>query len=128
MQRSLVGLLICVFVKASHSGRVKAVAADSVGVGVMGMMGNKGGVSIRLQFYDSTLCFVCSHLAAHRENVVGRNADMINVLGKTSFDVGEEAVREVIRNGSLSQWVSGSGSLGIADHDIGSINYDKNKE
>lgn len=119
MQRSLVGLLICVFVKASHSGRVKAVAADSVGVGVMGMMGNKGGVSIRLQFYDSTLCFVCSHLAAHRENVVGRNADMINVLGKTSFDVGEEAVREVIRNGSLSQWVSGSGSLGIADHDIG---------
>ena len=119
MQRSMVGLLICVFVKAPHRGRVKAISADSVGVGVMGMMGNKGGVSIRLQFYDSTLCFVCSHLAAHRENVVGRNADFANVLGKTSFDIGEESVREVIRNGSLSQWASGSGTLGIADHDIG---------
>ena len=90
MQRSMVGLLICVYVKAPHMGRVKAVSADSVGVGVMGMMGNKGGVSIRLQFYDSTLCFVCSHLAAHRENVVGRNADFANVLGKTTFDVGED--------------------------------------
>jgi len=39
----LVGLLVCVFVKAPHRPRVKYVHADSVGVGVMGMMGNKGG-------------------------------------------------------------------------------------
>jgi phosphatidylinositol-bisphosphatase len=127
MQRSMVGLLVCVFVKAPHRNRVKAVASDSVGVGVMGMMGNKGGVSIRVQFYDSTLCFVCSHLAAHRENVQGRNADFVNVLGKLSFDVGEETVREVIRNGSMSQWASGSASVGINDHDLvfwlGDLNY-----
>jgi phosphatidylinositol-bisphosphatase len=127
MQRSLVGLLVCVFVKAPHRNRVKYVSSDSVGVGVMGMMGNKGGVSVRLQFYDSTFCFVCSHLAAHRENVAGRNADYFNVLGKVSFDVGEDAVREVIRNGSMSQWASGSSVVGIADHDIvvwlGDLNY-----
>jgi phosphatidylinositol-bisphosphatase len=127
IQRSLVGLLVCVFVKAPHRNRVKYVSSDSVGVGVMGMMGNKGGVSVRLQFYDSTFCFVCSHLAAHRENIAGRNADYFNVLGKISFDVGEEAVREVIRNGSMSQWASGSSVVGIADHDIvvwlGDLNY-----
>jgi len=127
MQRSMVGLLICVFVKAPHRHRVKAISSDSVGVGVMGMMGNKGGVSVRVQFYDSTLCFVCSHLAAHRENVAGRNADFVNIMSKLSFDVGEEAVREVIRNGSMSQWASGSSSLGIADHDavfwLGDLNY-----
>ena len=127
MQRSMVGLLVCVFVKAPHRTRVKYIAADSVGVGVMGMMGNKGGVSVRVQFYDSTLCFVCSHLAAHRENVAGRNADYYNVLQKISFDVGEEAVREVIRNGSMSQWASGSSAVGIPDHDIvfwlGDLNY-----
>jgi phosphatidylinositol-bisphosphatase len=93
----------------------------------MGMMGNKGGVSIRLQFYDSTLCFVCSHLAAHRENVTGRNADFANVYSKTTFDIGEEAIREVIRSGSLSQWATGSSSVGVADHDIvfwlGDLNY-----
>ncbi|KAK1734639.1 inositol polyphosphate 5-phosphatase [Skeletonema marinoi] len=76
----LVGLLVCVFVKAPHKPRLKYVGTDSVGVGVMGVMGNKGGVSIRLQFYDTTLCFVCTHLAAHRENVAGRNADFANVL------------------------------------------------
>jgi phosphatidylinositol-bisphosphatase len=127
MQRSMVGLLVCIFVKAPHRNRVKAVASDSVGVGVMGMMGNKGGVSIRVQFYDSTLCFVNSHLAAHRENVAGRNADFVNILGKLSFDVGEETVREVIRNGSMSQWASGSASVAITDHDLifwlGDLNY-----
>ena len=39
------------------------------------MMGNKGGAAIRMKLMDSTVCFVCSHLAAHRENVAGRNAD-----------------------------------------------------
>eukprot|EP00545_Synedropsis_sp_CCMP1620_P006920 CAMPEP_0119015632 /NCGR_PEP_ID=MMETSP1176-20130426/11335_1 /TAXON_ID=265551 /ORGANISM="Synedropsis recta cf, Strain CCMP1620" /LENGTH=725 /DNA_ID=CAMNT_0006968941 /DNA_START=52 /DNA_END=2225 /DNA_ORIENTATION=+ len=126
-QRYLVGLLICVFVRNPHKARVKYVQSDSVGVGVMGMLGNKGGVSLRLQFYDSTLCVICAHLAAHRENVAGRNADFWNVYAKTSFDIGEEAIREVIRSGSLSQWATGSSSVGVQDHDlvfwIGDLNY-----
>ena len=93
----------------------------------MGMLGNKGGVSVRLQFYDSTICFVCTHLAAHRENVAGRNADYFNVLQKVSFDIGEDSVRENIRNGSMSQWASGSSSVGVSDHDLvfwlGDLNY-----
>jgi len=125
--RYLVGLLLCVFVKASHKHRVKHVHSDSVGVGVMGMMGNKGGVAIRLQFYDSTICIVNSHLAAHRDNVAGRNADFQNIYSKTIFTIGDEAVREVIRNGALTQWTNGSSSIGIADHDmsfwIGDLNY-----
>mmetsp|Transcript_12566 Transcript_12566/g.24530 ORF Transcript_12566/g.24530 Transcript_12566/m.24530 type:complete len:787 (+) Transcript_12566:2-2362(+) len=123
----LVGLLVCVFVKAPHKPRVKHVHTDSVGVGVMGVMGNKGGASIRLQFYDSTLCFVCTHLAAHRENVTGRNADFANVFNKTSFEIGDEAVKEVIKLGSLSQWATGTASVGISDHDLvfwfGDLNY-----
>ena len=127
MQRYLVGLLVCVFVRNPHKPRVKYVHSDSVGVGVMGMLGNKGGVSIRLQFYDSTMCFICAHLAAHRENVTGRNADYSNVFSKTSFDIGEEAIREVIRSGSLSQWATGTSNVGVQDHDlvfwIGDLNY-----
>lgn len=126
-QKSMVGLLVCVFVKSEHQQRVRFVQSASVGVGVLGMGGNKGGVSIRLQFYDTTLCFVCSHLAAHRENVVGRNADFANIFAKTNFDIGEVAIREVIRSGSLSNWTIGSSSVGIPDHDIvvwlGDLNY-----
>jgi len=127
MQRSLVGLLICLFVRDQHMPRCKAITSDSVGVGVMGMMGNKGGVSVRLQFYDSTICFVCTHLAAHRENVAGRNADFLNVFQKTSFEVGETIVRETVRNGSMSHWSLGKSSMDIADHDcvvwLGDLNY-----
>jgi len=125
--KSMVGLLVCVFVKGIHRNRVRYVESTSVGVGVMGMMGNKGGVSVRLQFYDSTFCFVCTHLAAHRENVTGRNADFANVYNKTRFEIGEDAIREVIRSGSLSHWAIGSSSVGIEDHDvvfwIGDLNY-----
>jgi phosphatidylinositol-bisphosphatase len=125
--RSLVGLLIVVFVKAEHQESVQYVSSAALGVGVMGMMGNKGGVSIRLHFYDSTLCFVCAHLAAHRENVAGRNQDFANVYNKTTFEVGEKAIREVIRSGSLSHWSIGTTKVGISDHDIvfwlGDLNY-----
>jgi phosphatidylinositol-bisphosphatase len=127
MKTYMVGLLVCVFVKNPHKPRVKYVVESTVGVGVMGMLGNKGGVSIRLQFYDSSMCFVCTHLAAHRENVVGRNADFANVYNKTTFDIGEEAIREVIRSGSLSQWATGTSMVGVADHDLvfwfGDLNY-----
>ena len=127
MQRSMVGLLVSVFVKNVHKPRTKYVASASVGVGVMGFAGNKGGVSVRLQFYDSTLCFVNAHLAAHRENVTGRNADFANIYAKTSFDVGEEAIREVIRSGSMSHWAIGSSATTVMDHDIvvwlGDLNY-----
>jgi hypothetical protein len=33
----------------------------------------------------STLCFVCAHLAAHRGNVSGRNADFRSIVMKTLF-------------------------------------------
>lgn len=125
--KSMVGLLVCVFVKAPHRERVRYVDSTSIGVGVMGMMGNKGGVSVRLQFYDSTLCFVCTHLAAHRENITGRNQDFSNVFNKSTFEIGEEATREAIYSGSMAHWEIGSTSVNVIDHDLifwlGDLNY-----
>lgn len=85
LEKHLVGILLLVIVRADHLEHVREVFGATAGVGIMGMMGNKGGAAVRLSFYDSTLCFVCSHLAAHRENVTGRNADYQNILSKIQF-------------------------------------------
>lgn len=85
LEKHLVGILLLVIVRTDHLEYVREVFGATAGVGIMGMMGNKGGAAVRLSFYDSTLCFVCSHLAAHRENVTGRNADYHNILGKIQF-------------------------------------------
>ena len=51
------GILILVFAKDMHMRSVKEVFGATVGVGILGMAGNKGGASIRFKFYDSHLCF-----------------------------------------------------------------------
>ena len=57
LEKHLVGILLLVFVREMHQRNTKEAYGTTVGVGVMGMMGNKGGASIRLKFYDSTVCF-----------------------------------------------------------------------
>lgn len=52
---------------------------------MMGVMGNKGATVVRLSLYDSTICFVCAHMAAKRANVQGRNSDFWSILSKTAF-------------------------------------------
>eukprot|EP00752_Nemacystus_decipiens_P002667 g2495.t1 len=69
----LVGTWLAVFVRASMLKQVSDVRTGTVSAGMMGVMGNKGGVGVRLRLRSSSLCFVTCHLAAHRENVKARN-------------------------------------------------------
>jgi hypothetical protein len=84
-KKNMVGIALLVFVKAEHATYVQDVQGVTVGVGLMGMMGNKGACVVRMQLYDSTLCFVSAHMAAHRGNVQGRNADFANIIEKAQF-------------------------------------------
>jgi len=71
LEKHLVGILLLVFVREMHQRSTKEAYGATVGVGVMGMMGNKGGASIRIKFYDSTICFgmyVCR--SKQRERIV----------------------------------------------------------
>lgn len=132
-QRHMVGVFLCVFA-ASSAGGSRNVSAGScaeacssvAGCGVMGMLGNKGGVSIRLRVLDTTICFVCAHLAAHRDNVEGRNSDFSSILSKTEFKAAESATRSFLPS-SLSLDDLYSETLKIEDHDLvfwlGDLNY-----
>ena len=124
----LVGILLCIFAKESVAPYIQDVRYNTVGVGLMGMMGNKGGVSIRLKLYDSSICFVSSHLAAHRENVSGRNSDVKNILERTVLDGDEALMTEKESNRpKYGDSLSEGKTLSILQHDfvfwLGDLNY-----
>jgi len=49
------------------------------------MSGNKGAVSIRLDYYDTSFCFITAHLAAGHANVDERNADYQTIVNGLHF-------------------------------------------
>ena len=83
--RTLVGVALCVYVKRNLVQFVREVQDDKVGVGIMGVGGNKGAVAARLRVYDSTLCFVNAHLAAHQTKVSERNSDYHSICARVAF-------------------------------------------
>jgi hypothetical protein len=53
--------------------------------GLRGMSGNKGAVSIRLDYYDTSFCFITAHFAAGHENIDERNADYRTIVDGLHF-------------------------------------------
>jgi inositol polyphosphate 5-phosphatase INPP5B/F len=134
--KHLVGVFLCIYVKGSLSANnvIRDVRTSSTAVGVLGM-GNKGGVSIRFNLYDTSLCFVCSHLAAHRENVEGRNADYHSIIEQTIFTP-DNNKNNINNNNKSGGWVEKpkmgylrtlTDNLKILDNDcifwVGDLNY-----
>jgi hypothetical protein len=70
--KQMVGILLCVWVRADLLPCVTGVRASCIGRGVMGYMGNKGSVSVSLSLRGgASLCFVCTHLASGDRDHLG---------------------------------------------------------
>lgn len=83
----MVGIMMLVYVKESLVPDVppSLVDADTVATGIMGIMGNKGGVGVRMTLHNTSLCFINTHLAAHQEEYERRNQDYRDVESKMRF-------------------------------------------
>lgn len=81
----LVGMMLVLFVEERLSAHVQEVEAHWVGTGILGKMGNKGAVAVRMRLHASPLCFVCCHLAAHQEECQRRNQDYSEVCSRLAF-------------------------------------------
>lgn len=84
----LVGVCLFVFVRPMMASYIRDVQIDQVKTGFGGATGNKGGVAIRLTFYNSSLCFVCAHFAAGQSHTEERNSDFHEISRKINFGSG----------------------------------------
>jgi len=123
-KKHLVGIALFIFIEKQLSDFVDDEVSHQVGVGLLGVAGNKGGVGIRFKIYDSTLCFVNSHLAAHKNNHQGRNQDYARILQNMRFPVPKSSMdkaRKFQSNVLVDQ------ELSMFDHDcifwLGDLNY-----
>lgn len=89
-REQLVGILLCVYVKRElqSDGTIANVQTGIIPAGIMGVMGNKGGVAVRFSVCESTFCVVNSHLNAGQENIVRRNQDF-NDIAQNMYFTGE---------------------------------------
>ncbi|OIV92113.1 hypothetical protein TanjilG_26971 [Lupinus angustifolius] len=85
--KQMVGIFLCVWVRADIYKHVNNMKVSCVGRGIMGYLGNKGSISISMTLYNTTFCFVCTHLASGEKDgdEVRRNLDVSEILKKTKF-------------------------------------------
>ncbi|ODO04590.1 hypothetical protein I350_05196 [Cryptococcus amylolentus CBS 6273] len=84
----LVGTAIIIIVKSPLLPHIRRIESATKKTGLSGLSGNKGGVSVRFELFDTSICLVTCHLAAGFGNVQDRNADWRTVVKGLRFQRG----------------------------------------
>jgi hypothetical protein len=84
-RHKLSGILLYIFVLREIMLRSRDFETESVKTGFGGLLGNKGGVSLRFTLNGNSFCATNSHLAAHQENLQQRIQDYKSILDGTRF-------------------------------------------
>ncbi|UZJ55421.1 hypothetical protein CBS101457_004741 [Exobasidium rhododendri] len=95
----LVGTALMILLKESIVPHIRQVEASTKKTGLKGMSGNKGGVAIRMNIYDTSFCFLTAHFAAGKSNVEERNADFVTISRELHFNSGRS-----INNSNYCFW------------------------
>lgn len=85
--KQMVGIYISVWVRSELRRHIRDLQVSSVACGIMGRLGNKGSISVRMSLHHTTLCFRCTHLAAGEKegDEIRRNSDVSEIMKRTHF-------------------------------------------
>ena len=73
-------MMLCIFVKTPHMNHVKNLQAVSKPTGIANIIGNKGGMMVSFSIYNTSFCFISSHLAAKPHNVELRRSNYYDLI------------------------------------------------
>ncbi|KAL7154571.1 hypothetical protein ABFS83_03G010300 [Erythranthe nasuta] len=88
VSKQMVGIFITIWVRRSLRRHIQNLNVSTVGVGVMGYIGNKGSISVSMSIHQTLFCFVCTHLTSGEKegDVAKRNADVAEIHRRTQFN------------------------------------------
>ncbi|KAF6146364.1 hypothetical protein GIB67_020458, partial [Kingdonia uniflora] len=87
VSKQMVGIFLSVWVRRSLRRHIQNLKVSSVGVGLMGYIGNKGSISVSMSIYQTLFCFICTHLSSGEKegDELRRNADVQEIHRRTHF-------------------------------------------
>jgi len=118
-EQQLLGLLILIYASPALAPTISSASATSIGTGLMGYLGNKGAVAVRIVLADTTrLSFINCHLAAGADQAA---------LNRRIWDTNQIMTRTRFSPVSLDGAVVEGGEEKIGDEDVcfwfGDLNY-----
>ncbi|CAK8671196.1 unnamed protein product [Clavelina lepadiformis] len=76
---------LSVFAHISHLPFIHFIRTDVERTGIGRVWGNKGGVAISANIYNENVCFLNTHLAAHRDKDHERMEDVLEIFKEINF-------------------------------------------
>ena len=73
-------IVIFIIIKRQYTPFISHIEGTTVACGAGGLAGNKGGVIVSMQLFESKLCFVGCHLAARAERLLQRNENILKII------------------------------------------------
>ena len=126
--KQMVGVFLAVWARTTLVAHIHGVQTLSVPTGMLGLLGNKGAVAVRLRVAETGLVLVCSHLSSGDKpgDDSKRNADVATIVERGMFGVDDISVGDAELARRLRA-VWGGGAQNILQHDhvvwVGDLNY-----
>ncbi|KAF5467695.1 hypothetical protein F2P56_011926 [Juglans regia] len=124
VSKQMVGIFLTIWARRSLRRHIQNLKVSTVGVGVMGYIGNKGSISVSMSIHQTFFCFICTHLTSGEKDgdELKRNADVHEILRRTQFQsVSDTGLPGSIHNHERIIW------LGDLNYRI-NLPYEKTQE
>uniref|UniRef100_A0A1B6KS74 Inositol polyphosphate-related phosphatase domain-containing protein n=1 Tax=Graphocephala atropunctata TaxID=36148 RepID=A0A1B6KS74_9HEMI len=86
----LLGIVMYVFARERHITKIRSMETATTATGLLGIIGNKGAATYRMDLYGVSVCLVNCHLAAHDGKLEERINNYNTILASQRFKLNPE--------------------------------------